>query len=99
MVCDHSGATLAMEKRRKREMVELDDEIFDHLAAEPFRPFRIRLKSGQVFDFRRPDNLYVGRDTFSIYRRARETPRGVDHWERIRFDLVESVTDLEIAAT
>ena len=38
-----------------------------YVGAEPFRPFRISMASGQSFDIRHPEMISVGRSTAYIY--------------------------------
>ena len=36
-------------------------KLVEYVAAEPFRPFRIRMASAQSFDIRHPEMILVGR--------------------------------------
>jgi len=41
--------------------------IAKYVAAEPFRPFRIGMASGRVFEIRHPEMVQVGRTTMTIF--------------------------------
>jgi len=41
--------------------------IAKYVAAEPFRPFRISMASGRVFEIRHPEMVQVGRTTMTIF--------------------------------
>jgi hypothetical protein len=42
-------------------------KVVEYVTAEPFRPFRIRMASGQSFDIRHPEMILVGRTSVRIY--------------------------------
>lgn len=41
-------------------------KLGEYVAAEPFRPFRIRMASGQYFDILHPEMFLVGRTSASV---------------------------------
>ena len=41
--------------------------LAQYVGAEPFRPFRIGMASGQTFEIRHPEMISVGRSTARIY--------------------------------
>ena len=41
--------------------------IASYVGAEPFRPFRIQMAGGRVFEIRHPEMIQVGRTTMSIF--------------------------------
>jgi hypothetical protein len=50
--------------------------VLGYVKAEPFRPFRIRMASGQALEIRHPEMILVGRTTARVYDAvddARET--------------------------
>jgi hypothetical protein len=51
--------------------------VSDYVVAEPFRPFRIKMASGQVFDIRHPEMILVGRSSVRVY-----TATGSDEHEK-----------------
>ena len=42
-------------------------KVSEYVTAEPFRPFRIRMASGQTFDVPHPEMILVGRTSVRIY--------------------------------
>ncbi len=46
-------------------------KLGDYVTAEPFRPFRIKMVSGQSFDIRHPEMILVGRSSVRVYYRGR----------------------------
>lgn len=41
--------------------------IGNYVTAEPFRPFRVNMASGQSFEIRHPEMVQVGRTTMTIF--------------------------------
>jgi hypothetical protein len=54
-------------------------KVADYLAAEPFRPFRLKMASGQSFEIRHPEMILVGRSSVRVYTRSEQanTKRGM----------------------
>ncbi len=68
-------------------------KLGEYVAAEPFRPFRIRMASGQAFDIRHPEMILVGRMSARIYTSAgAET---VEKWHDASMMLMETVEPLD----
>jgi hypothetical protein len=42
-------------------------KLVDYVTAEPFRPFRIKMASGQSFDIRHSEMILVGRSSVRVY--------------------------------
>jgi hypothetical protein len=42
-------------------------KLGEYVTAEPFRPFRIRMASGQFFDVRHPEMILVGRTSARVH--------------------------------
>jgi hypothetical protein len=42
-------------------------KLGEYVAAEPFRPFRIKMASGQVYEIRHPEMILVGRTSVRVY--------------------------------
>jgi hypothetical protein len=68
-----------------------------YVAAEPFRPFRISMASGKVFEIRHPEMVQVGRTTVTIFtylsddaEEAKEREHGVSML------LIESLEPLDV---
>ena len=69
-------------------------KLGDYVAAEPFRPFRIRMASGQSFDIRHPEMILVGRATVRIH-----TVTGTDQnekWHDASMMLMETIEPLDV---
>ncbi len=45
-------------------------KLGDYVTAEPFRPFRIKMASGQSFDIRHPEMILVGRSSVRVSPRS-----------------------------
>jgi hypothetical protein len=52
-------------------------KVVEYVAAEPFRPFRIRVASGYAFEIRHPEMILVRRTSVRVY-----TATGADQNER-----------------
>lgn len=73
-------------------------KLSDHVLVEPFRPFRIRMASGQTFDIQHPETIFVGRSSARVY-----VPVGddVDHetWHEVPLMLMEAIEPIDAAAS
>ncbi len=68
-------------------------KLGEYVAAEPFRPFRIRMASGQSFDIGHPEMLLVGRTSARVY-----TATGTDQaekWHETSLLLMETIEPLD----
>ena len=45
--------------------------IVEHLKAKPFRPFKVRLRNGRIFNVRAADDLWVGLSGFLVFDSGR----------------------------
>lgn len=70
-------------------------KLGEYVSAEPFRPFRIKMASGQVFDIRHPEMILVGRTTARVYTTS--TSNGHETWHDASMLLMETVEPLEHA--
>ena len=69
-------------------------KLGEYVAAEPFRPFRIRMASGQSFDIRHPEMILVGRTSVGIH-----TAVGTDEaekWHDASLMLMETLEPLDL---
>ena len=67
-----------------------------YVGAEPFRPFRISMASGQVFEIRHPEMISAGRTTAHIYTFLSEEPEPSNQREdEVSLLLMESVEPLD----
>lgn len=68
--------------------------IVDYMAAEPFRPFRVRMASGRTFSVEHPETIKVGRSSITVFARLEPNTEGVDRWQEVSLMLLESVEPL-----
>lgn len=71
-------------------------KLGQYVEAEPFRPFRIRMASGQSFEIRHPEMILVGRTSVRIYTSTEEGQP--DKWHDASLMLMETVEPLDVAA-
>ncbi len=48
--------------------------IGSYVTAEPFRPFRIQMAGGRIFEIRHPEMVQVGRTTMTIFTFMSDEP-------------------------
>jgi hypothetical protein len=72
-------------------------KIGDYVAAEPFRPFRIRMASGQSFEIRHPEMILVGRTSVRVYEPSEPDSGKPDYWHDVSFMLMETVEPVDAA--
>lgn len=70
-------------------------KIGEYVAAEPFRPFWIKMASGQAFDIRHPEMIMVGRSSAKIYKSSDSDPNGPPFWQEISLMLTESLEPID----
>ncbi len=68
-------------------------KLGEYVSAEPFRPFRIKMASGQTFDIRHPEMILVGRTSVRVYTAVGE---GVtERWHDVSLMLMETLEPIE----
>ena len=72
-------------------------KFVDYLTAEPFRPFRIRMASGQFFDIRHPEMILVGRSSARVYEPSEPDSGKPDLWHDVSFMLMETLEPIDAA--
>jgi hypothetical protein len=70
-------------------------KVHDHVAAEPFRPFRMRMASGQSFDIRQPEMILVGRSSVRVYTVAGEEEN--EKWHDVSLMLMETIEPIDVS--
>ena len=68
-------------------------KLGEYVAAEPFRPFRIRMASGQAFDIRHPEMILVGRTSARIYDVTDDD--SIEKWRDVSMLLMETVEPID----
>lgn len=64
------------------------NKFFEYLTAEPFRPFRIRMASGQTYEIRHPEMILVGKTNARVY--TAEDADKPPHWQDVSMMLMEA---------
>jgi len=72
--------------------------IVDYVSAEPFRPFRIKMASGQSFEIRHPEMILVGRSSVRVHTYAEPNTGNGDRWHDVSMMLMETLEPLESAS-
>ena len=68
-------------------------KVLDYVSAEPFRPFRIKMASGQAFEIRHPEMILVGRTSVRVYS---PTDTGQNEkWHDVSLMLMETIEPIE----
>lgn len=70
-------------------------EINSYVRAQPFRPFRIHMVSGQTFDVRHPEMARVGRNFLVLFTFVSDSPEIVDRFETVSLMLMERISHLD----
>ncbi len=67
--CDFDRVLSIADKNRKSRNFAMmtAGRVMRYMTAEPFRPFRISMASGKVFEIRHPEMVQVGRTTMTIF--------------------------------
>ena len=74
--------------------------LVNYVGAEPFRPFRIKMTSGETFDIRHPEMIAIGKTTAHVFTWMSEDYDDPKEREReISILLIESIEPLQGAAT
>ncbi|HTU17940.1 MAG TPA: hypothetical protein VMG10_07735 [Gemmataceae bacterium] len=76
------------------------DRLARYVGAEPFRPFRISMASGQTFDIRHPEMIAVNRRFALIFTYLSDDPDKARQREyEVSLVLMESIEMLDVPAT
>ena len=68
-------------------------KVLDYVTAEPFRPFRVRMASGQSFDIRHPEMILVGRSRVRVYTITDSEEN--EKWHDVSMMLMETIEPLD----
>ncbi len=72
--------------------------LVSYVAAEPFRPFRLRMASGQTLEIRHPEMISVGKSTALVDLSMSDDPDlAKERVREVSLMLMESVEPLELA--
>jgi hypothetical protein len=68
-------------------------KVADYMLAEPFRPFRIKMASGQAFEIRHPEMIMVGRSSARVYTATDDNEH--EKWHDVSLLLMETIEPLD----
>jgi hypothetical protein len=71
-------------------------QVLSYVKAQPFRPFRLHMASGNSFDIRHPEMVKVGKSFLLVFSFATGKPEVVEQWESVSLMLIESVSHLDL---
>jgi hypothetical protein len=66
-------------------------KLGEYVQAEPFRPFRIKMASGDTYEIRHPEMILVGRSSVRVYGSQDAGPEAAPHWQDLSMLLMESI--------
>ena len=72
-------------------------KIVEYVSAEPFRPFRIQMASGQPFESRHPEMIMVGRNSVRVYFPPEAPGVTGDRWKEVSLMLMETIEPIVAA--
>ena len=72
-------------------------KVVDYIAAEPFRPFRIKMASGQSFEIRHPEMILVGRSTVRVFTSIKPDSDTGERWHDVSLMLMETLEPISPA--
>ncbi|HEX3998350.1 MAG TPA: hypothetical protein VHX65_07365 [Pirellulales bacterium] len=64
-------------------------KVGEYVSAEPFRPFRITMASGQTYDIRHPEMILAGRATVRVYTATGDEQQ--ERWHDLSLLLMEAL--------
>ncbi len=70
-------------------------KIFEYVSAEPFRPFRVNMASGQSFEIRHPEMILAGRTSVRVFTPAEPNSGNIDRWHDVSYMLMETLEPIE----
>jgi hypothetical protein len=72
-------------------------DILAYLNAQPFRPFRIHMVSGKMYDIGHPELVRVTATALVIFTFLSNSQEIFDRWETVSLTLVERISHLDPA--
>jgi hypothetical protein len=69
-------------------------EVISHVFAEPFRPFRIRMASGEAYEIKHPENVSVGRSNVTLFVPSMDERPSDELFHKLSLLLMESIEPL-----
>ncbi len=71
-------------------------QVLACVKAEPFRPFRLHMASGNTFDVRHPEMVKVGKSFVLVFSFPTDETEVIDRWETVSLMLIESISHLDV---
>ena len=71
-------------------------QVLSYIKAQPFRPFRLHMTSGQTFDIRHPEMVKLGKSFLLVFSFASGEPELVEQWETASLMLIESISHIDV---
>lgn len=71
-------------------------EVMGHVFAEPFRPFRIRMASGEKYEIRHPETVQIGKTNLTIFVPLSDEVPGHELWHKLSLRLLEAIEPLDV---
>ena len=68
--------------------------VGEYVTAEPFRPFRLKMASGQTYDIRHPEMILVGKSSVRVYTTAKPDSTS-EHWQDVSLMLMEAIEPID----
>ena len=72
-------------------------KVSEYVLAEPFRPFRLKMASGQSFDIRHPEMILVGKSSVRVYSKAKPDSTS-EHWQDVSLMLMEAIEPIDASS-
>ena len=69
--------------------------VLDFVTAEPFRPFRMHMASGRMFEVGHPEMVRVGRSSVTVHMRPEGESSTAERWREVSLMLLESIETQE----
>ncbi len=73
-------------------------KIVDYVTAEPFRPFRIKMASGQSFDVRHPEMITMAKSSVRVFTSPERGEENAERWHDVSLMLMETLEPIEPSA-
>lgn len=75
------------------------NKLIEYVSAEPFRPFRVKMASGQVIEIRHPEMILVGRTLARVYTNLQASSDASPEWHDVSMLLMETVEPMGATPT
>jgi hypothetical protein len=72
-------------------------KVGEYVSAEPFRPFRIKMASGQTFEIHHPEMILVGRTSVRVFAPPESDSGNGERWHDVSLMLMETLEPIERA--